>query len=225
MTIDELYGLLPEARREEAKAAIAEMSKGYVKIDGPDIAAKVMAENPYLKSILESETSKRVENHDTRFKAEKLPGLVEEEIKKRGPKPKDPEVAALSDKLTAMEKEAAELKAAAIMAQQKARAIAALSARKLPETFAEDYIGQTDEETDAKIKRFTDTIDPYIKSLVNSGVLGRIGNNGAPVAGQIAGAESQLTKLRQEYADAARAGQMDAASRITTEIQRLQAQK
>jgi hypothetical protein len=183
MTIDELYALLPETRREEAKAAIAEMSKGYVKIDGPDIAAKVMGENQYLKSILESETSKRVENHDTKFRAEKLPGIVEDEIKKRGPKPKDPEVAALSDKLTAMEKEAADLKAAAIKAQQRARAIAALSAKKLPETLADDFIGQTDDETDAKLKRFAEAVEPWVKTQVDSGVMGRIGNQGTPPAG------------------------------------------
>jgi hypothetical protein len=183
MTIDELYALLPETRREEAKAAIAEMSKGYVKIDGPDIAAKVMGENQYLKSILESETSKRVENHDTKFRAEKLPGIVEDEIKKRAPPSKNPEIAAAESKADQAIAEMAKWKADAIRERQRARAIAALSAKKLPETLADDFIGQTDDETDAKLKRFAEAVEPWVKTQVDSGVMGRIGNQGTPPAG------------------------------------------
>lgn len=222
MESNDLIEFVPEDKRAAFTAKLAEISKGYVKIDGPDIAAKVMKENEYLKSILESETSKRVENHDVKFRAEKLPGIIEEEIKKRGPKPKDPETAAALEEAQKARTEIEKWKADAIKAQQRARAIAVLSKEGLPESLADRYIGMTDEETDANLKGLVSTIKPIIKAQTDAEVLKRVGNQGTPPAGTNPDAETKIAGLRQKYAELARSGQMDAASNVASEIMNLQ---
>jgi crotonobetainyl-CoA:carnitine CoA-transferase CaiB-like acyl-CoA transferase len=216
MTIDELYGLVPETRREEAKAAIAEMSKGYVKIDGPDIARKVMGENEYLKSILESETSKRVDNHDAKFRAEKLPGIVAEEIKKLGPKPKDPELAAALERVEKLEKENAEKEARATREAQRARAVAVLSEKKIPAALADRFIGANDDETDANLKGLVELLDGWKTETVNAEVMGRLGGNPPPVRG---GEPVKPKDLEAQYEEALAKGDADLVLALQGKLQ------
>lgn len=214
MTLEEIVGLLPAEKQGLARDSL----KSFVKIESRDDVKKLIIDNQIVKSEFLDNLRVANENHDKKFQEEKLPSIVEEEIKKRGPKPKDPEVAALSDKLAKLESEALELKRSAIRAQQKARAIATLSARGLPDTLADPYLGETDEDTDARLKTFIDSIDPFVKQKVDEGIKGRIGNQGSPNAGM----SPTPMDINAKIAEAEKSGNADLLISLLSQKEQMQ---
>lgn len=180
MTIDEIIGMLPEDKREPIKAELA----SYVKIADKDTADKVVRENPYAKSVLDSYISKAVASHDERFQAEKLPGLVEAEILKRNP-PKDErdkKIAEIEQKLAQKEREA-------IVKEQTARAVQKAAELGIPLDIARRYIGETDEATDKAIESLAGVLKPWLDEKVKAEVVARLGG-AQPKAGELGKAMS-----------------------------------
>jgi len=79
----ELYAdKLPEDIREAFKSEIAK----YVPVDSRDAAKSVLSKNEYFNAEFQAALSLKHEDSMNKFRSEKLPGLIEDEIKKRGSK-------------------------------------------------------------------------------------------------------------------------------------------
>ena len=84
---------------EDVDEAIKAMDEYKATVDYSKLTTdeykKILEENPVIKayqqSSFDSAVGSAVTKHDEKFKKEKLPGLIEEEIKKRDNKNKTPE--------------------------------------------------------------------------------------------------------------------------------------
>ena len=172
---------LPEDKRDAFKSAISSLD-GAVKIDSRESIEK-LADNQHLKSYLDSMISRAVASHDEKFKAEKLPGIVDDEIKKRSPKPKDPEVAALYDEVKALKEAKAQAEREIFIANQRSRVAPKLSELGLDAELADMFIGSDDAATEAKLgaftKAFTKARDGHVERVLKE----RFGNMPMPSSG------------------------------------------
>ncbi len=152
MKIEQVLALIPDDKREEAKKALEE--HGAVTADKVSEYLKTDDGKKLVTPLIDSAVSKAVSSHDKKFTEEKLPGLVDEEVKKRFPDktPEQKELAELKAKLDKSEKDR-------IRTEQKARAIKQLQDLGLPLSLADRYHGQSDEETDESIKALKEVID------------------------------------------------------------------
>jgi len=188
-----------EDKREQFKAAVTALD-GAVKIDSREAVEK-LADNQFMKSYLDSQISKAVESHDTKFKADKLPSMIEDEIKKRGPKPKDPELAAALERVEALEKAKAHAEAENVRMNQLAKVLPALTEMGLDAKWADRLIGNSDAETEELISAFKADFgkarDGYTEKILRD----RFGNQGMPPAGGYAvSTKEQLIQKMQELA-------------------------
>ncbi len=222
MTLLEIIAALPVDKQAAAKAELDKL-EGAVKIASREDAEKLIRDNSFLKSAVDAEISKSVASHDEKFKAEKLPKLVEEELKKLQPPPTDPEKAALAERIKKLEADNLEKDKTAIREKQRARAIGALAAKGLPEKLADFYLGDDDSGTDAKLNMLFEHVIPWKDKAIESTLRERFGNQPTPSGGGgvPATVSAKLAELQKQYADLARTGQMDAASKIVTEMNHL----
>jgi hypothetical protein len=158
LTIDDVIGLVPAEKKAEVGATIDAYKKSVITIPASVAEAdKYLEEHPTFRSALDSRISRAVLSHDEKFKADKLPTLIEEEYKKRNPAkdPKELELEKLRGEMDKIKKDAAYDK-------QKARALAKLAEKGLPAKLADRYTGYTDEETDAAIADLLGTVEPFL---------------------------------------------------------------
>ena len=215
MGIFEDFGsALPEDKRAAFKAAVGALD-GAVKIDSREIVDKLAMENPFVKSAFDAAISKAVASHDEKFKAEKLPGMIEDEIKKRGPKPKDPELAAALERVEALEKAKAQAERENLLMTQRAKVLPKLTELGLDAEWADRLIGNSDAETDALIakfeKSFTKARDGYTEKILKE----RFGSMTPPPRG----ATPEPQDLESQYAKAIADGNADLALVLQGKLQ------
>lgn len=211
MGLFEDYGsALPEDRREAFKAAVSALD-GAVKIDSREAVDKI-ADNPHLKSYVDAAISRAVASHDEKFKAEKLPGLIAEEMKKNAPKPKDPELAAALDRVEKLEKARQEAEANANRAYQLSKVLPKLTEMGFEADLADMFIGADDATTEARIGAFSKAFEKarseYVERVLNE----RFGNMPQPRNG----GSNPTTKeaLRAEYERLMKEGKRDQANAV-----------
>ncbi len=197
MKIEEVLGFVPADKQDEAKAALAELSKGYVKLSSESDVEAVIS-NPLLKPALDRIMQKAVSTNEERWEKEKLPARIDEEIQKRAPKPKDPELAAALARVEKLEAENKTKAREAALAMQKAKAQEVLTSKGFPAKLADFYIGETDDETNAKLAAFFEVAEPFVKDQVTKAVTGVVGNQGIPPAGK----PQKPEDLSAQYAEA-----------------------
>ena len=188
---------LPEDKREAFKAAISAFD-GAVKIDSREAIEK-LADNQHVKSYVDSMVSKAVASRDERFKAEKLPGIVEEEIKKRGPKPKDPELAAALERVEKLEQAKAQAEREIFIANQRAKIAPKLGELGLDAELADMFIGADDVSTEAKLGAFTKAFAKARDGHVERVLKERFGNMPTPSGGQsnITTREAKVAQMQE----------------------------
>lgn len=209
---------LPQDKREAFKAAVSALD-GAVKIDSRETAEKLVKENQYLKSAWDAAVSKAVENHDEKFKAEKLPGLLEAEIKKREPPPKDPILAAMKAEIDAMKADKEKVEADTRRAKQLSRVIPKLTELGLEADLADRLIGSTDDETDSWLetleKSFVKARDKHTSEYVKK----TYGNQAIPPAGGVQPTTRDALQLK--YNELMQKKQFPQAMAVQAEMQRL----
>jgi len=202
MNLKELVAKLPESDRGEAERAIQEAIVAGNPLAGIDSNEKAMAYiqgNRYFKGALDSEISAKVVAHDERFTKEKLPGLVEAEIKKRNPE-KDPLRIELDALKAEREAEKAELK------RERLRNLAVKKAADagVPVDDIERFIDEDEDRTGAAVdgfaKRWHDSVDKGVEAKLKL----KLGNNGIPKSGDPAKvmAQDEFNKLAPKEAAA-----------------------
>jgi len=192
---EDFGALIPEDKRDAFKVAV----DGLVKIDSRDVAEKLAAENQHFKSVIDAAISRAVASHDDKFKAEKLPGLVEEEIKKRGPKPKDPEVAALYDEVKALKEAKEKAERDAFISNQRAKVLPKITELGLDAKWADRLIGNNDTETDLLVDDFYKAMTKSREDYATKVLREKFGNQAMP---QMGGAKpSTIEALRAQYND------------------------
>jgi len=191
---------LPEDKREAFKSAVSALD-GAVKIDSRETVEKLAETNDYVKSWKDAVISKATASHDANFREKTLPGLIEEEIKKRGPKPKDPELAAALERVEALEKAKKQAEDENRRITQLSKVLPKLTEMGLEPEWADRLIGNTDAETDELIakfeKSFTKARDSYTEKILKE----RFGNQGTPPGGGYSvSTKEQLIHQMQELA-------------------------
>ncbi len=151
MTIEQILALIAEDKREAVKKVLGEL--GTLSAEKVSEFLKTDEGKKLVTPMIDSAVSKAVASHDKKFMEEKLPGLLDEEVKKRFPDktPEQKELADLKAKLDKSEKDR-------IRTEQKARAIKQLQDMGLPLSLADRYHGLSDEETDEGVKNLKDLI-------------------------------------------------------------------
>jgi hypothetical protein len=181
MNLKELVAKLPEADRGEAEKAIQEAivaGNPLAGIDSNEKAAAYIQGNRYFKGALDAEISARVISHDERFQKEKLPGLVEAEIKKRNPE-KDPLRIELDALKAEREAEKAELKRERL----KALAIKKAADAGIPADDIERFIDEDEDRTGAAVDGYAKRWHASVDKAVEAKLKERLGNNGIPKNG------------------------------------------
>ena len=123
----------------------------------------------YYTSALDSGISKAVNSHDEKFKKEKLPGIIEAEIKKRSNEGKSETEIQLQEMKEQLEK----MKAEKLKADMSAKYTKVLSEKGLSTELIDFVLGADDETTTANI----DKINSIIGNVANSRVKEKIGES------------------------------------------------
>lgn len=123
----------------------------------------------YYTSALDSGISKAVNSHDEKFKKEKLPLLVDAEIKKRSNEGKSETEIQLQEMKEQLEK----MKAEKLKADMSAKYTKVLSEKGLSTELIDFVLGADDETTTANI----DKINSIIGNVANSRVKEKIGES------------------------------------------------
>ena len=165
---------LPEDIREQFKADTA----GLVSIKNREDAAKLISENPHLKSERDAIISRTTENYALKFREEKLPGIVQDEIKKLNP-PKDPKDQALAE----MQAELAKMKRDALLKDRKAVAMQKLTEAGLPADLSDFALDEDENVFASKIEKLTG-LKAWRDAEVDKIAKERFGNQKPPVGGQ-----------------------------------------
>ena len=189
---------LPEDKREAFKAAIGSLD-GAIKIDSRETVEKLAESNEHLKSFLDSRISKAVSARDENFMRERFPSLVEEELKKRAPKPKDPELAAALERVEKLEKAKAEAEREIFIANQRAKIAPKLGELGLDAELADMFIGADDVSTEAKLGAFTKAFAKARDGHVERVLKERFGNMPTPSGGQsnITTREAKVAQMQE----------------------------
>lgn len=175
--------LIPEEKREAFKAEIAKA----VFVDSVDQAKELVKKNELLRRAFDSEVSIAVKNHDERFKAEALPGLVDEELRKRNPAkdPRDQKLEEFELKFKALEREKNR-------EAQKARALQKNAELGLPSDIISFAIGENDADTDAGLEKLLGVLKPWQENAVKQ-AMEKLGSQPAPAGGS-AGSPGAITR-------------------------------
>lgn len=199
MALSDFIEKLPEADREAFKSEIGKV----VLIGSREDAAKLLAENPFLKSERDAVISKTTENYKKKFETEDLPKLLEEERKKGEKKPWELEIEKLRQ-------EQEQDRKALALERQKGRALSKLNELGLPVDLVSDFIGTTDEETDLKLEKLAGALKPWQDGIEKKIKAEFVGNNG----NQKRGDPSKEAMKRSDFEKLTPADQMAKASKV-----------
>jgi hypothetical protein len=204
MNLKELVAKLPEADREEGEKAIqAAVLAGdkLAGIDSEEKAREFILKTPILKTAMDAYTGKAVTAHDERFTKEKLPTLIEAEIKRRNPE-KDP----LRIELDAMKAEREAEKAELKRERLKALAIKRAADAGIPADDIERFIDEDEDRTTASVEAFAKRWKAYSDKAVETALKDKLGNNGAPRGGNPPAPPADLmTRYKEALKDPKRA--------------------
>lgn len=209
MTKAGILALVPEDKRGEVEIELNRL-ESLVLITSRDAAEQLARDNQFVRAVIDSSVSKEVAVHDSKFMAEKLPNIVDEEVKRRNPA-KDPRDIALEQmqlKLTDMEK-------ATIREKQRSRAIGKLAENGLPDKLAEFYLGDDDAATDAKLQILFEHIVPWKERAIETTLKERFGNLPMPNAGS----PPAPVDLRTQFDKAVSEGNADLALALQSKLQ------
>lgn len=202
MNLKDVIAKLPEADRADAEKVIQEAiaaGNALAGIDSKEKAAELIASNQYLKAAKDAEISRTIEKHDAEFAKDKLPGIVEAEIKKRNPE-KDPLRIELDALKAEREAEKAELK------RERLRALAIKKAADagIPADDIERFIDEDEDRTGAAVDGYAKRWHASVDKAVEVKLKERLGNNGIPKSGDPSKAMTQeaFSKLAPKEAAA-----------------------
>lgn len=133
----------------------------------------------YNQSSLDSAISKAINSHDEKFKNEKLPNIIAEELKKKSNEGKTE----IEIKFEEMQKQMENMKSEKTRAEMSSKYTKVLGEKGLPIELINYVLGADDESTNSNIEHigtlFTGAIQANTKSLVNnSGYVPPIGTPG-----------------------------------------------
>jgi hypothetical protein len=165
---------LPEEKRESFKA----MAQNALVIANREDAAKYIAEHPHLKSERDAIISRTTDNYAVRFKEEKLPGIMADELKKLNP-PKDAKDQALAD----MQKELADMKRQALLKDRRATALQKLTEAGLPADLADFALDEDENIFSSKLEKLSG-LNAWKEAEIKKALTGAVGNQATPKGGQ-----------------------------------------
>lgn len=212
--LEDFGSVIPADKQEAFKQAVSALD-GAIKIDSRETVDKLAIDNPFIKSAIDSAISKAVESHDVKFKAEKLPGLIQEELKKNAPKPKDPELAAALERVEALEKAKTQAERETFRAVQLSKVLPKLTELGIDAEIADRLIGNDDAETDKIIDKFYKSVTKAREEYATKTLREKFGNQGMPPKGVIAKPED----LETQYKEAESKNDGMAMLRIKAQIQ------
>jgi hypothetical protein len=204
MNLKDIIGKLPESDRVEAEKVIQEAivaANPLAGVDSKEKAAEFIAKNTILKGAFDAGISKAVEDHDTRFKAEKLPKIVEAEIKKLT----GPETDPIKLELAQIKAEREAEKAEARRDKQRAVALKIAAEEKIPVKYIDSFLDEDDLKTTAKVKDFAAEMKKWATEQTEAVLKERLGNNGKPSGGTLTPPADLLTKYNEALKDPKRA--------------------
>jgi hypothetical protein len=210
------------AKIEEAQ----ELMKGINPLDGldsKDKALELIEKNQMLKAALDSETSKRIERHDEKFKSEKLPELIkqrEEELRKELQPEETPEqkrIRELEEKLNQKD-QAEQLYQKKLELREKAKQYAEEKGIQYDSTRAEKF-AQFGDDAEKLMIDSIDYMDTYGKSLLDSKLKDTYRGN-APK-----GNNGQPADINEQIAEAKKNGDLTKASHLAFQKAREQQTK
>lgn len=148
----ELYvDKLPEDIRETFKAEIGK----YVQVDSRESAKSVLTSNQHFNAEFQAALSLKHEESMRKFQSEKLPELIETEIKKRSTK--DPATLEIEK----LRQEIAEKDRQMTLKERKSQAIAELSKLGLDPELADFVLDSDEDQFKAKIEKLTGKVTSW----------------------------------------------------------------
>lgn len=200
MALTDFVDALPEDKREAYKAEIATA----VQIKDRETVAKLFREHKDVKAEFDAEISRMALKHEEKFRAEKLPSLVEEEYRKRNP-PKDEREKALEE----MRGQLAKMQREALLKDRRVTALQKLTENGIPSELADFALDEDESVFNAKVERLLG-LKAWGDSLVNKALSEKLGNQGKPKGGDGGGksiSRAEFDKLSPgEQATIARSG-------------------
>lgn len=219
MNLKDVVAKLPPDIQVEAEKVIQEAiaaGNPLAGIDSKEKVAAFVAKDALFKGYFDSEISRKVEDHDARFQKEKLPAIVEAEIKKRNPD-KDPLRIELDAIKAEREAEKAELK------RERLRNLAVKKAADagIPVDDIERFIEDDEDRTGASVEAFAKRWKSFTDKAVEAALKEKLGNNGQPRGGNI----TPPGDLESQYTAAVAAGNADLALVLQGKLQTQAASK
>lgn len=214
MNLKDIIAKLPEAERAEAEKAIQDAivaANPVAGITSKEQAAEFISKNPFFKGALDSEISVKIAAHDDRFMADKLPKLLEAEVKKLTGPETDPIRIELNALKAEREAEKAELKREKLTAA----ALKIALAEGIPGEDVARFIADDEDKTAETVKAYASRLKAYRDAAVESALKERLGNNGQPKGGT----SPTPTGLKEQYDAAMTAGNADLALAIQSRMQ------
>ena len=166
---------LPEDKRESFRA----MAQNALVIANREDAAKYIAEHPHLKSERDAIISRTTDNYAVRFKEEKLPGIMADELKKLNP-PKDAKDQAIEE----ARNEAKALRREWMLEKRTAEATKRLSELGLPISLAKYAVDEDENIFSSKIEELSG-LNAWKEAEIKKALTGAVGNQATPKGGQV----------------------------------------
>jgi hypothetical protein len=203
VNLKELIAKLPEDVREAGERVIQEAivaGNPIAGIDTKEKAVEFIGKNPLFDAAAMYLKTTAIELHDAKFQKDKLPGIVEAEIKKRNPE-KDP----LRIELDAMKAEREAEKAELKRERLKALAIKRAADAGIPADDVERFIDEDEDRTTASVDAYAKRWKAYSDKAVEAALKERLGNNGQPRGGNAAPPADLESRYKEALKDPKRA--------------------
>jgi uncharacterized protein YfeS len=161
---------LPEDIREAFKAEISK----YVQVDSREAAKALLTTNPHFSAEFQSALSLKHEDSMKRFQAEKMPALIEEEIKKRGTKqPWEIEIENLK-------REAAEKDRQLTLKERRSQAMAELAKFGLDPELADFVLNEDEAQLKSNIEKLTGKVTSWRDAEIKKAGINAFGQKNPP---------------------------------------------
>lgn len=200
--LDKYIELLPEEHRAEYKQAIA----NTVIIGSREDAARLFNDNQYLRSERDAVISRATDNYAVKFREEKLPGIVQDELKKLNP-PKDAKDQALAE----MQAELAKMKRDALLKDRRAVAMQELTKIGLPVDLADFAIDEDENIFASKIEKLSG-LNAWKESELKKALNGAVGNQKAQTTG------TETNSVEVQYNKALQSGDIAQAMALKAKL-------
>ena len=200
MGLTDIIAKLPESDRAEAEKVIGEADAAgnvLAGIDSQEKAFEFIKKTPILRSAFDAEISNTVKAHDEKFIAEKVPKLIEAEVKKLTGPETDPiklELAQIKAELEAKKTEERKAKQLSI-------ALKLAADEKIPVDDIERFIGEDDKSTAESVKAYAARIKAWNQSQTEAVLKEKIGNVGRPLGGSAPVMTDKMQAMQSRYND------------------------